>query len=332
MDPLDVGILRELSRDQIVWFGRLDPRLSASEIARRLHVDRATVGARLRAWEKQSFLRGHEVVPSPLVFGAKIAGGNLRVEDLRKKPRILEDLSLVPGLISAVDHNGDWVALLYAFGRPDELDRCRRLIERFSGVGEVTPCVPFVAPAPTMAPTRLDYRILSDLKSAPRRTLQEIARSVRVSPKSLVRRLELLVRGRAVWYLPILDFTRYSKAVVTRFVVVLREGSDPGHVADWIRRRVPGMTYLVDSSALQGREGALPPMLDFGAHLDSTGGAEDVQRELQGLEPVEDVEVLFPRRIYLYRTWFDDRIQAALDRTQGGRRPRGNLKEPAGTV
>ena len=322
MDPLDVGILRELSRDQIVWFGRLDPRLSASEIARRLHVDRATVGARLRAWERQGFLRGHEVVPSPLVFGATIAGGNLRVEDLRKKPRILEDLSLIPGLISAVDHNGDWVALLYAFGRPDELDRARRLVGRLSGVGEVTPCVPFIAPAPTMSPTRLDYRILDDLKLGPRRTFQEIARSVRISPKSLVRRLELLVRGRAVWYLPMLDFTAYNKAVVARFVIVLRPGNVSGPVADWVRRRVSGVTYLVDSSTLAGNEGPLPPMLDVGAHLESIGGAEDVQRELQGLDQVEDVELLFPRRIFLYRTWFDDRIRAALDRVPEARHSR----------
>ena len=322
MDPLDVGILRELSRDQIVWFGRLDPRLSASEVARRLHVDRATVGARLRAWEKQGFLRAHEVVPSPLVFGARIAGGNLRVEDLRKKPRILEDLSLIPGLISAVDHNGDWMALLYAYRRPDELDRSRRLIGRLSGAGEVTPCVPFVAPVPTMSPTRLDYRILDDLKFGPRRTFQEIARSVRISPKSLVRRLEQLVRGRAVWYLPMLDFTVYHKAVVARFVVVLRQGNDSGPIADWIRRRVSGVTYLVDSSALTGSEGSLPPILDVGAHLESIGEAEDVQQELRGLETVEDVELLFPRRIYLYRTWFDDCIRAALDRVPGAQRAR----------
>jgi DNA-binding Lrp family transcriptional regulator len=312
MDPLDVGILRELSRDQIVWFGRLDPRLSAAELARRLHVDRATVGARLRTWEKHGFLRGHEVVPSPLVFGAKIAGGNLRVDDLGKKPRILEDLALVPNLISAVDHNGDWVALLYAFGRPEELDRARRLIGRLAGVGEVTPCVPFVAPVPTMSPSRLDYRILDDLKSGPRRTFQEIARSVRVSPKSLVRRLEQLVRGRAVWYLPILDFTRYHKAVVARFVVVLRPGGNPGPIADWVPRQVPGVTYLTDSSTLVGTDASLPPIVDIGAHLESIGRAEDVQRELRELEGVEEVELLFPRRFYLYRTWFDDRLRDAL--------------------
>jgi DNA-binding Lrp family transcriptional regulator len=317
MDPLDVGILRELSRDQVVWFGRLDPRLSAAEIARRLRVDRATVGSRLRAWERQGFLRGHEVVPSPLVFDAGIAGGNLRVEQLSRKPRILEDLSLIPGLISAVDHNGDWVALLYAFSRTEELHRSRRLIERLSGVGEVTPCVPFVAPVPTMVPTRLDFRILDDLKSGPRRTFAEIARSVHVSPKSLVRRMEQMARGRAVWYLPILDFTRYSKAVVARYVVLLKPGGNPTPIADRVARQLPGVTYLFDSSLLTSAEAPLPPMLDIGVHLDSIGQAEDVQREIGSLDGVEEVELLFPRRFYLYRTWFDDHIRASLDRSLG---------------
>jgi DNA-binding Lrp family transcriptional regulator len=314
MDTLDVGILRELSRDQILWFGRLDPRISAAGIARRLGVDRATVGSRLRVWERQGFLRAHEVVPSPLVFGAQIAGGNLRVDDLRKKPRILDDLALVPGLISAVDHFGEWVALLYAFEQREALDRSRRLIGRLPGVGEVTPCVPFRAPEPTMVPTRLDFRILNALRFGSRRTFRETARSAGVSTKSLARRLEALVRGRSVWYLPVLDFTRYRKAVVARFVIFLKPDASPVRAADQVSLLLPNLTYLTDTTSLAGPESPMPPLLDVGAHLDSVGQAEDIQRELQGSEWVEEVEVLFPRRFHLYREWFDDRIRAVLDR------------------
>jgi len=314
MDTLDVGILRELSRDQILWFGRLDPRVSAAGMARRLGVDRATVGSRLRSWERQGFLLAHEVVPSPLVFGAQIAGGNLRVNDVRLKPRILEDLALIPGLISAVDHFGEWVALLYAFEQPESLDRSRRLIARLPGVGEVTPCVPFRAPEATMTPTRLDFRILDGLRLGSRRTLREIARAVGISTKSLARRLEQLVRGRSIWYLPILDFTRYPKSVFARFVIVLKPNSPTVRVAEQVSLQLPNLTYLTDTSALVESNVAMPPLLDIGAHVDSVGQAEDVQRELQGLEAVDDVEVLFPRRFYLYHSWFDDHIRSALDR------------------
>jgi len=317
MDSLDVGILRELSRDQILWFGRLDPRISAAEISRRLRVDRATVGARLHDWERSGFLRGHEVVPSPLVFNARIAGGNLRVTDLRKKPEVLNDLTLIPGLISAVDHVGDWIALLYAYEEPRALERSRKLLERLPGVGEATPCVPFHPPEPTVVPTSLDFRILDDLKSNPRRNLQQIAKSVRISSKSLVRRLTQLVQGRAIWYLPILDFTRYRKSIVARFVVALKAGGDASGVATAARQLVPNMTYLVDTTSLSGPGVGIPSMLDLSAHLDSLGQVEDVQLTLQNLESVESVEVLFPRRFYLYREWFDEQIRTAVGRHQG---------------
>jgi len=316
MDTLDIGILRELSRDQILWFGRLDPRVSAAGMARRLGVDRATVGARLRSWERQGFLLAHEVVPSPLVFGAQIAGGNLKASEVRQKPRILDDLSLIPGLVSAVDHFGEWIALLYAFEQPEALERSRRLVTRLPGVGEVTPCVPFRAPEPTMAPTRLDFRILSALRRGSRRTLQETARAAGVSTKSLTRRMEQLVRGRSLWYLPILDFSRYKKSVFTRFVIVLKPNSNSSQVADQVSFLLPHLTHLTDTTALVESTESMPPLLDVGAHADSVGQAEDLQREMLALETVEEVEVLFPRRFYLYRSWFDDHIRNGLHRAE----------------
>lgn len=216
MDALDLGILRELARDQIVWFGRLDPRLSAAEIARRLHVDRATVSARLHAWERSGFLTGHAIVSSPLLFGARIAGGSLRVDDPVRKPPLLDDLGLVPGVLSAVDHVGPWTALLYAFETREGLERSRRLLARLPGVDEATPCVPFRAPEPEVEPTRLDWRIVRELSTAPRAPMGDVARKVGVSRKTFVRRLERLVEGRALWYLPLLDFTRYGKATIAR--------------------------------------------------------------------------------------------------------------------
>ena len=322
MDTLDVGILRELSRDQILWFGRLDPRVSAAEMARRLDVDRATVGSRLRSWERQGFLLAQEAIPSPLVFGAQIAGGNLKVSEVREKPRILEDLGLIPGLISAVDHVGEWVALLYAYEQPEALDRSRRLIARLPGVGDVTPCVPFRAPEPTMTPTQLDFRILNALRLGSRHTFQEIARAAGISAKSLARRMEQLVRGRSIWYLPILDFTRYNKSVFARFVIVVKPDSPTARVVEQVALRLPNLTHLTDTSTLAASNEAVPSLLDAGAHVDSVGQAEDIQRELQELETVEEVELLFPRRIYLYRSWFDDRIRSALVLADAARKGR----------
>lgn len=138
------------------------------------------------------------------------------------------------------------------------------------------------------------------------------SQSVHLSSKTLARRLERLVRGRAVWYLPLLDFGRYRKAIVTRFVITLRPHSAVAEVAETVGRRVPGLSYVVDTTQVVESKGPVPSMLDVGAHVDSVGQAEDLQRELASLDSVEEVEILFPRRFYLYRGWFDEHVEVAL--------------------
>jgi DNA-binding Lrp family transcriptional regulator len=310
MDPLDLGILRELSRDQVVWFGRPDPRFSLAEIGRELHVDRTTVAARLRRWQNQGFLRGHEVVPSPGLFGASVAGGTLRVDRPTDKPRVLEELALIPGLLSAVDHVGPWVALLLAFDTREGLERSRRLLARTAGVSEVSPCVPLRTPEPAMAPSPSDWAVLRALRVDPRRPASEVARAVGLSTKTLARRMERLVAGRAVWYLPLLDFTRFTGATFARFLIVLRPGADGPAVAREAARLLPQITYLVDLADL-AEETQGPALLDVGAYVDSLGLAEDAQRELQASPSVDDVEILYPRRFYLFGSWFDERLEVA---------------------
>ncbi len=314
MDALDLGILRELTRDQVLWFGNLDPRLSAAEIARRLHVDRGTVGARLHAWERSGFLQGHEVIPSPALFGAGFAGGSLRVEDLAAKPRLLEDLGLVAGVVSSVDHVGPWISLLYVFETEDGLDRARRLLLRLPGVGEATPCVPFRAPRPTVTPTPLDWRILRAFRKGTRRPVADIAKDAGVSGRTLARRGEALVLGRAVWYLPLLDFGRYTKGMFVRFLVALRS-ADPGHrLAGGISALLPGLIRVADASAAADAKEPGPPLLDALACVASVGQSEDFQTALAALPGVAEVEVLFPRQFRLYPSWFDERISAILAR------------------
>jgi DNA-binding Lrp family transcriptional regulator len=315
VDGLDLGILRELSRDQVLWFGRLDPRISAAEIARRIHVDRGTVSARLRAWQRTGFLRGHEVVPSPLLFEAGFAGGSVLVDDITAKPRLLADLGLLPGVVGAVDHLGPWIALLYVFESPESLERSRQLLLRLPGVREATPCVPFRAPRPSVEPSALDWRILQALRSAPTSSLESTARTVGISAKTLARRLDRLIHGRAVWYLPLLDFTQYTKATVARFLVVIKPGHDPDSAADLLRRRIPGIAYLVNASASVDAPPDTPPMIDVGVHLASVGQGEDLQATILSMPAVQEVEVLFPRRFHMYPAWFDERIRAAVERT-----------------
>lgn len=134
-----------------------------------------------------------------------------------------------------------------------------------------------------------------------------------------------MVNGQAVWYVPVLDFSRYVKAIMTRFIVTLPANTDVGAVSERIQRVTPGLSHIIDTTKIVPSAGPAPSILDVGALLDSVGQAEDVQRELSTLEAVEEVEVLFPRRVHLYRSWFDEHLETKVshqrNRFRGARIP-----------
>lgn len=172
-----------------------------------------------------------------------------------------------------------------------------------------------------MAPSRLDWKILKALRRGAKRPLGVIASDAGVGTKTLTRRMETLIRGKAIWYVPLLDFARYTNATVARFLVTLSDGGNSLRTSERIRARLPGVTQVVDARAMMDTTEGVPRVLDVGAHLNSVGDAEDRQREIRGLPGVEDVEILFPRRFYMYPAWFDERIAYELTRLERPRPP-----------
>lgn len=309
MDETDLRILREMSRDKVVFWGNLDPRLSARAMADRLGVPESTVRARLRAWEQGGFMSGIEVLPNPALFDATFAGGSLRVEDVAQKARVLDDLALVDGMVVAQDHVGAWVAIAIMDDGAASLDRRRRLLSRLPGVAEVTPCEPFRVPPATAKMTPLAWRILRALRADPRAPLAVIAERVGISVRTLARHYDALVSGGAVWSVPLLDFTRYDGAVAARFILNVAAPEQKDDVAKRIRAQFANLIELERSYEIlpDFKEGCL---LDMLLHLPSAGAVEEVELQLRAMPGVATVEHLFPRANRMYRDWFDERIAA----------------------
>ena len=129
MDALDHAILRELGRDQVLLWGGMDPRVSPTQLADRLGVDRGTIRTRILAWEKSGFLRRFVALPNPQLLGVGLAAGGVRVGDVKDKPRVLDDLALVDGMLSAMEHVGEWIGLAFVDDGKAALARRVKLLE-----------------------------------------------------------------------------------------------------------------------------------------------------------------------------------------------------------
>lgn len=308
VDRLDAAILREMAREKVMWWGSLDPRVSTSRIAKGVGVDRGTVARHLAAWKREGFLLDYALIPNPQLFGAGVGGTTLRVEDSRRKAEIFKDLGLIEGAFMALDHFGPWVVFGVTNWSLPALSRLRQLLASLRGVDEVEECVPFPVPRPTVEPTPLDWRIIEVLRAAPMGSLAAAARKVGVNVRTLSRRYERLVRGKALWFTPVLDFSRYHRAVAPR-VLVSAEG--PARLPAIVRavREGPGqLIWLETRVGIDGQESA---SLDAMVHCDALGVVEDVRQVLLATPGVRGVEVVLPTRLYLYPAWFDERVARA---------------------
>jgi DNA-binding Lrp family transcriptional regulator len=282
----------------------IDPRLSADAIARELDVGRTTVQSRFREWKRRGFLRGYEVIPNPALFVAASGGVNARIDDPRDKPKVLENLSLVDGVLLAFNYVGPWIGVAFAAESESALARRAMLIAHLPGVSATEP--PFRTPvsAPRVEPTPLDWRILEAFRESPNATFGQLSHRVGVSVKTMARRYRRLVDGNAVWFHADLDYTKSTGAPIQ---LNLTLDSDAARVSTTraLAARYPRLIVQSDT-------GVVAPVVQIFLHLDAVGEVEEVTQIARGLPGVREVEVLYPLRHRMYKTWINERIQERL--------------------
>lgn len=305
MDATDLAIYRELTRGRVFFWASLDPRISAERIAEKLGLGANTVRARLKGWRESGFLQRTEVLPHPALLGLKLGSGSIRVDDVRAKPTVLEDLALVPGALASLDHVGCWMAFSVLGESDAALDRVRRLAAKLPGVDEVTPCRALAPPPPARALKRLDWEIMRALRAAPDQPLRKIAATVGITPKTFGKRYGDLVRDRAALFIPVIDPGSLA-GVVARYVVIPRAGADRAKIL----ARARALDRLMDAFDASSIVPMPDPLIDVWLHLENPHAAEEMQREILAWPEVEGVELVFPVRQAFFTGWLDEVIEA----------------------
>ena len=302
INPLDVDILREMYRTGKVNVAGVDPRLNATEIARRLHTSRARITNRLKRWSESGFVRRYDVWPNPELFGLTGWTVDLRVSQRLRKPDLFQRLGPVDGVVSALEFLGEWTAV--QFVAPDEAT-CRRraeLLRGLAGVAEVGTPLPWQRIEPRSSLTSLDLRIVRALRQHPGANLTEIARAVGISPRTMTTRYEKLVDEWAVWFVPVFDFTRLPLPVVS-LNVRLEPAAPHDRVVRAVRR---GFPWTLEFGWGGLGPGALRDYVVLFVTLPSAGAIEDLERLAAGVPGVTDVESLVLVRTHSYASWFDE--------------------------
>ena len=314
VDELDLAILRRMYRNGLVNLAGIDPRLNATRVAQALGIGRARVAARLRAWKESGFLRHYSVWLNPAYIGWHGAWVTLRVDRSSVKADVFQRAGWVDGVVSGMEFLGDWISL--GVVAPDVSSLVRRvgLLRNLVGVVEAEPPFPWQVPEPRRSLSSLDLRIVRALRERPTATLSAIAHRVGISTRTMTRRYSGLIEDWAVWFVPIFDFRRLARPIVS-LTVQLSDGEARASVLRRVRAQFP--LLLESASSLVGLEAAPNEMFVI-VTLPSVAVLEELEHLVRALPGVDHVEANVIVRMYDFPEWFDRHLEAIASASQKG--------------
>lgn len=173
-------------------------------MAKRLAIDEETVRNRLKRMSEVGFLRGWQLILNPVLLGREAAIVELRVSDSGSKPEVISRLKLLEGVMLIDDFYGKELAVLILYENAAMLERQVQLIASLCGCP--TPIRWKLGfPPCELTPTTTDWRIIQALRQNGRGRLSDVARGLRISTRTVKRRLVHLVDGNAFYLDPVLD-------------------------------------------------------------------------------------------------------------------------------
>lgn len=314
MDPVDAALMRGLMRDEIYDFVGIDPRRSVADLAKFVGISRNAVAQRLRSWRTSGFLSGTAVYVNPQLVGVRFVGQYLVVPDpsiiaeVERRLGRSRDLFLVYVFGSFVGREL-MIATLRAVAVDSESTSQDANPSPGSGLIPVTPPFDVSFPSPRVKMTPSDWRMVSVLRSDPDRRGARLAQSLELSPRHVKRRLDRLLDGAAVFFLPTFDLAR-RKTSVLLVTVFFPEGEDSNRIWGQMRILYPDMVRL---NPRVHAELLLPPQPDgvrmgyLGFLLPVRAGqlAGEVTVALRSVPGVRDASASYPVKAFENRDCFD---------------------------
>ncbi len=315
MDVVDFTIFREMFPDGRgrFWGSRsiVDPRISAEEIAGRVHLSPSAVRARLRNLRSGGFLQGYEVWPSPRLFGCGLMTAIVPAKDTAHVDRIFDELRLVEGVVSAremLGEEGRRVQVSYVSDAPESTARRTKLIVRLTAEGRMDPPGARWFPECTLDPSPLDWRTIKTLRSDPERPLPEAARALSVSLKTLTLHFHRLLDSHAILWVLKVDNALLSVGV---YYIHLDGTRDRGDVESAVGARLPAWMPLAPGGAGEPPS-ERPPWIVGVFWLTSPSASRDVEQALLTVPGVVRVVRQFPGKAVNYAEWLDGKLRERL--------------------
>jgi len=302
LDTLDIRIIKELqSPASFQW----DPRKSYAALAEILGVDKETVRRRLVRMRKDGFLQGWQLVVNPHLIGREAASVELETVDPEAKGIAIPRIMLVEGVTLIFDFHGKGLQVLLFYESERALARRIQLIASICGGGKAIhwklgfpPCA--------VEPRRTDWQIIAAMLRNPRRKFSDTAHEMKVSPRTVKRRMILMANGYAFFLQPVLNSEKFD-AMGCRFLIIC---------PDRIKKRLMEEKVLSRFSEIVFSHTAAEEHSLFTIICHNISKAEGIQEWIGGLDGVKEVRMDIVRKMMVVQEWLEEEIEREVLRSR----------------
>ncbi len=294
LDDLDVRIVREFgSPSSPQW----NVRESYANVARKLGVDEETVRLRMKRMKERGYLPAWPVTVNPHLLGREAVNLELEVDDERTKPRAISQLKLVEGITRIVDFSGKGLLVTMYSEKGESLSRKTRLIESICG----SPAVGLWRsrfPRPELRMRRVDWKIVNALRDDARQDLDDVAKSLGVTSRTVQRRLSAMNEGKAI-YLSSGPNVEMAGGLMCCYHIYCPDHLKKGAVDSVIRSGFTRVGHLDTSPENHSV---------FGRHCENLADADKVLAKLRSVDGVQDAKMNLMKEVIVVQDWLKDEI------------------------
>jgi DNA-binding Lrp family transcriptional regulator len=289
-DKADADLVMELWGSPERW----NARKSHADVARRLGVDEETVRNRLRRMRESGHLLGWCLFPNPALLGCTAVSLLLEFDASSSKEAAILRLKQEEGVTNIASNYGNSLEVMVFDDGEGLSSHQLRKIETLAKVQRV----PGMRLPPTsyrMAPT--DWQIVKLMLRDAERKVSEVAAQIKISSKSVKRRLDAMMDSSAIFVVPMVD-QRRSSGVSYRLIIETKDGRR-SEVDSLLSSRIENLRFKAADSA-NG--------LIFGFSGRNVEEGNKVMRWVKQLQGVKSARITIFEEVFYVFDWLEREI------------------------
>ena len=290
VDKIDVKIIKEFLTDFIMPPRNAHIRRSFRSLAKSVQIDQHAIRNRIRKLQEQGVIKRWYIAVNPAIFGLKTATLQIFLQSNSDKDEIMQRIfSSFPNIGFLCNHLEPNMLVILYYRNAKDLDHD---IDNLIKITKATRLnkMPKLFTEYGAKLTESDWKIISSLQEDPWKPYQAISRELKISSKTVKRRVEALEKGAAVYLLADVNMRAVEGIIPADLIIFYENRSNINNASVKDKTRLQITEYLGDQLVFFDPNFA-PNIDHYALILSSISKSQEIQKWVSGREGVKQSDM-----------------------------------------